>query len=141
MAGYMVLDALRAFKLPTGKEGMGLWRFQITGRFRCMAGWQSLPLILILSSCVGAVLGIVLITMKRQQGKPDALWPHLAIAGWIAILWGNQITNWYLVDAANVYCWPTGGIGSGKSTVAEHFIELGITCIDADLTAREVVTR
>ena len=98
IAGYMVLWSLYwTFKLLTGKEGMGYGDFKLLAALGAWLGWQSLPLILILSSCVGAVLGIVLITMKRQQqGKPMPFGPYLAIAGWIALLWGNQITNWYL---------------------------------------------
>lgn len=98
IAGYMVLWSLYwAFKLLTGKEGMGYGDFKLLAALGAWLGWQSLPLILILSSCVGAVLGITLIVMKQQQqGKPMPFGPYLAIAGWIALLWGNQITNWYL---------------------------------------------
>ncbi len=98
IAGYMVLWSLYwAFKLLTGKEGMGYGDFKLLAALGAWLGWQSLPLILILSSCVGAVLGITLIIMQRQQqGKPMPFGPYLAIAGWIALLWGNQITNWYL---------------------------------------------
>lgn len=98
IAGYMVLWSLYwAFKLLTGKEGMGYGDFKLLAALGAWLGWQSLPLILILSSCVGAVLGITLIVMKQQQqDKPMPFGPYLAIAGWIALLWGNQITNWYL---------------------------------------------
>jgi len=98
IAGYMVLWSLYwAFKLLTGKEGMGYGDFKLLAALGAWLGWQSLPLILILSSCVGAILGITLIIMQRQQqGKPMPFGPYLAIAGWIALLWGNQITNWYL---------------------------------------------
>ena len=98
IAGYMVLWSLYwAFKLLTGKEGMGYGDFKLLAALGAWLGWQSLPLILILSSCVGAVLGITLIVMKQQQqSKPMPFGPYLAIAGWIALLWGNQITNWYL---------------------------------------------
>ena len=98
IAGYMVLWSLYwAFKLLTGKEGMGYGDFKLLAALGAWLGWQSLPLILILSSCVGAILGIALIIMQRQQqGKPMPFGPYLAIAGWIALLWGNQITNWYL---------------------------------------------
>lgn len=97
-AGYMVLWSLYwAFKLLTGKEGMGYGDFKLLAALGAWLGWQSLPLILILSSCVGAILGISLIVIKRhQQGTPMPFGPYLAIAGWIALLWGNQITDWYL---------------------------------------------
>lgn len=98
MAGYMVLWSLYwSFKLLTGKEGMGYGDFKLLAALGAWLGWQSLPLILILSSCVGAVLGILLIVFKRhQQDKPIPFGPYLAIAGWIALLWGHQITDWYL---------------------------------------------
>jgi Type II secretory pathway, prepilin signal peptidase PulO and related peptidases len=98
MAGYMVLWSLYwSFKLLTGKEGMGYGDFKLLAALGAWLGWQSLPLILILSSCVGAVLGILLIVLKQHpQDKPIPFGPYLAIAGWIALLWGHQITDWYL---------------------------------------------
>ena len=98
IAGYMVLWSIYwAFKLLTGKEGMGYGDFKLLAALGAWLGWQSLPLILILSSCVGAILGITLVVMRRhQQSKPMPFGPYLAIAGWIALLWGNDITNWYL---------------------------------------------
>lgn len=98
IAGYMVLWSIYwAFKLLTGKEGMGYGDFKLLAALGAWLGWQSLPLILILSSCVGAVLGITLVVMKRQhQEKPMPFGPYLAIAGWIALLWGEPLTSWYL---------------------------------------------
>lgn len=98
IAGYMVLWTLYwVFKLLTGKEGMGYGDFKLLAALGAWLGWQSLPLILILSSCVGAILGIAfIVTQRQQQGKPMPFGPYLAIAGWIALLWGNQISNWYL---------------------------------------------
>jgi leader peptidase (prepilin peptidase)/N-methyltransferase len=97
-AGYMVLWTLYwAFKLLTGKEGMGYGDFKLLAAFGAWLGWQSLPLILILSSCVGAILGITLIVLKRHQhAKPMPFGPYLAVAGWIALMWGTQLNNWYL---------------------------------------------
>ncbi len=98
IAGYMVLWSIYwAFKLLTGKEGMGYGDFKLLAALGAWLGWQSLPLILILSSCVGAILGITLVVMRRhQQSKPMPFGPYLAIAGWIALLWGEQLTSWYL---------------------------------------------
>ena len=98
IAGYMVLWSIYwAFKLLTGKEGMGYGDFKLLAALGAWLGWQSLPLILIISSCVGAILGITLVVMRRhQQSKPMPFGPYLAIAGWIALLWGEQLTNWYL---------------------------------------------
>ncbi len=76
-AGYLVLWSIYwAFKLLTGKEGMGYGDFKLLAALGAWLGWQSLPLILILSSCVGAVLGITLVVMKRQhQEKPMPFGP------------------------------------------------------------------
>ena len=98
MAGYLVLWSLYwAFKLLTGKEGMGYGDFKLLAALGAWLGWQALPIILLLSSLVGAVIGISLIALRRHhQGKPIPFGPYLAIAGWIALLWGDTITNWYL---------------------------------------------
>ncbi|MFM5555064.1 A24 family peptidase [Aeromonas veronii] len=98
MAGYLVLWSLYwAFKLLTDKEGMGYGDFKLLAALGAWLGWQALPIILLLSSLVGAVIGISLIALqKHHQGKPIPFGPYLAIAGWIALLWGDTITRWYL---------------------------------------------
>lgn len=98
IAGYMSLWTLYwAFKLLTDKEGMGYGDFKLLAAFGAWLGWQSLPLILLLSSLVGAVIGISLIVLKKhRKEKPIPFGPYLAIAGWIAMIWGNEITDWYL---------------------------------------------
>ena len=96
--GYLVLWSLYwSFKLLTGKEGMGYGDFKLLAALGAWLGWQALPLILILSSLVGAIVGITLLLLRRhQQGNPIPFGPYLAMAGWIALLWGNDITTWYL---------------------------------------------
>jgi leader peptidase (prepilin peptidase) / N-methyltransferase len=95
--GYLVLWSLYwSFKLLTGKEGMGYGDFKLLAALGAWLGWQSLPLILILSSLVGAIVGITLLLRRHQQGNPIPFGPYLAMAGWIALLWGHDITNWYL---------------------------------------------
>ncbi len=97
-AGYLVLWSLYwSFKLLTGKEGMGYGDFKLLAALGAWLGWQALPLILILASCVGAVVGIGLLVLRRHQhGNPIPFGPYLATAGWIALLWGEQINHWYL---------------------------------------------
>jgi len=98
IAGYLILWILYwLFKLLTGKEGMGYGDFKLLAALGAWLGWQSLPLILLLSSLVGTVIGISLIVLrKHQHEKPIPFGPYLAIAGWISLIWGNSIADWYL---------------------------------------------
>ncbi|MGU5847104.1 prepilin peptidase [Aeromonas hydrophila] len=98
MAGYLVLWSLYwAFKLLSGKEGMGYGDFKLLAALGAWLGWQALPIVLLLSSLVGASIGIGLILLRNHhQNKPIPFGPYLAIAGWIALLWGDTITRWYL---------------------------------------------
>lgn len=97
-AGYLSLWSIyHLFRLLTGKEGMGYGDFKLFALFGAWLGWQSLPLIILLSSAVGAVIGISLIMFRgRDRSIPIPFGPYLAIAGWIALLWGEQLTAWYL---------------------------------------------
>lgn len=97
-AGYMSLwSVFWVFKLLTGKEGMGYGDFKLLAVFGAWFGWQLLPLIILLSSVVGAVVGVLLIINKRiNSGNPIPFGPYIALAGWIAMIWGEQIVNWYL---------------------------------------------
>ena len=98
VAGYMVLWLVyQTFKLLTGKEGMGYGDFKLLALFGAWFGWEQLPLIIILSSATGAIIGITMMLFKKhQRDVPIPFGPYLAIAGWICMLWGTQITNWYL---------------------------------------------
>lgn len=98
VAGYLSLwTVFWLFKLLTGKEGMGYGDFKLLAMLGAWGGWQILPLTILLSSVVGAVLGIILLRMRRHEvGTPMPFGPYLAIAGWIALLWGGQITDSYL---------------------------------------------
>jgi leader peptidase (prepilin peptidase)/N-methyltransferase len=97
IAGYGVLwSVFWLFKLATGKEGMGYGDFKLLGALGAWLGWQALPMIILLSSLVGAVLGIIVMYLeKRGRDIPMPFGPYLAIAGWIAMVWGDQIMNWY----------------------------------------------
>ncbi|MFP3874713.1 MAG: prepilin peptidase [Thiohalophilus sp.] len=98
MAGYLVLwSVYQLFKLLTGKEGMGYGDFKLLAMLGAWLGWQMLPAVILLSSVVGAVVGITLILFNRHQaGKPIPFGPYLAAAGWIALLWGPQLNQAYL---------------------------------------------
>lgn len=97
VAGYLVLWSVYwLFKLVTGKEGMGYGDFKLLAALGAWMGWQALPLIIILSSLVGALLGVGLILLKgRDQQQPMPFGPFLAIAGWVALIWGPAIIELY----------------------------------------------
>ena len=96
--GYLSLWSVYwGFKLLTGKEGMGYGDFKLMAIFGALLGWQQLPLIILLSSVVGAVIGsIMLAVQKKQQSSAIPFGPYIAAAGWIAMLWGTQISDAYL---------------------------------------------
>ncbi|BAN46693.1 A24 family peptidase [Metapseudomonas resinovorans] len=98
VAGYMSLWSVYwLFKLVTGKEGMGHGDFKLLAMLGAWGGWQVLPLTILLSSLVGAVLGVIMLRLRNQDSTtPIPFGPYLAIAGWIALLWGDQITATYL---------------------------------------------
>ena len=98
IAGYLSLwTVYQLFKLVTGKEGMGYGDFKLLALLGAWMGWQALPMIVLLSSAVGAVLGGAMILIQgRDRAQPIPFGPYLAIAGWIALLWGDQITHAYL---------------------------------------------
>lgn len=98
VAGYMSLwTVFWVFKLITGKEGMGYGDFKLLALLGAWGGWQILPLTLLLSSLLGALIGLIMLRLQRKQAStPIPFGPYLAIAGWIALLWGGQITTSYL---------------------------------------------
>jgi len=93
-AGYLVLWSVYwLFKLVTGKEGMGYGDFKLLAALGAWLGWQMLPTIILLSSVVGAIVGISLIVFaKRGRDKPIPFGPYLAAAGLIALLYGSAIS-------------------------------------------------
>ena len=97
-AGYLSLWSIyHLFKLVTGKEGMGYGDFKLLAAIGAWTGWQALPVVVLFSSLVGAVLGIGLILFRgREQGQPMPFGPFLATAGWLTLLWGNEIIALYL---------------------------------------------
>ena len=97
-AGYGSLWLVyQAFRLATGKEGMGFGDFKLFAALGAWLGWQQLPLIILLSSFLGAVVGIVFIAFfGRDRRLPIPFGPFLCVAGWIALMWGDHITRAYL---------------------------------------------
>ncbi|MEN0037019.1 MAG: A24 family peptidase [Cellvibrio sp.] len=98
IAGYLSLwSVYKLFKLITGKEGMGYGDFKLLAALGAWMGWQMLPQIILLSSLVGAVIGISMIVIRgRDKNIPIPFGPYLAIAGWIAFVWGDVINQSYL---------------------------------------------
>jgi leader peptidase (prepilin peptidase)/N-methyltransferase len=98
IAGYLSLWAVYwAFKLITGKEGMGYGDFKLLAALGAWLGWQVLPLTVLLSSLVGAVVGIALMVIARHgRNVPIPFGPYLAAAGAIALFWGKPLTHAYL---------------------------------------------
>lgn len=97
VAGYLALwSVYHLFRLITGKEGMGYGDFKLLAALGAWMGWKILPLIILLSSLVGAVIGIALIVITRHDKNiPIPFGPYLAIAGWVGLIWGeNMIRVW-----------------------------------------------
>lgn len=96
--GYLSLWSLYwVFRLLTGKEGMGYGDFKLLAMLGAWGGWQILPLTLLLSSLLGAVLGMLWLRLKgADRHSPIPFGPFLAVAGWIALLWGEAISSGYL---------------------------------------------
>ena len=96
--GYLSLwSVYHLFKLMTGKEGMGFGDFKLLALLGAWLGWQALPLIILLSSLVGTVISVVVILLTQRDHRiPIPFGPYLAVAGWIALLYGAQINSMYL---------------------------------------------
>ncbi len=98
VAGYSSLWLVyHAFRLVTGKEGMGYGDFKLFAALGAWLGWKLLPLVILLSAATGAVLGILLILLKgRDRAAPMPFGPYLAAAGWFAMMYGDALVNGYL---------------------------------------------
>jgi leader peptidase (prepilin peptidase) / N-methyltransferase len=97
-AGYLSLWSVYwAFRLLTGKEGMGFGDFKLLAAIGAWCGWQMLPLVILMSSVIGAAVGIVLIVLSRLgRNVPIPFGPYLAAAGVVALFWGPQLTRHYV---------------------------------------------
>ncbi|OQY54182.1 MAG: prepilin peptidase [Candidatus Parabeggiatoa sp. nov. 2] len=98
IVGYLSLWTIYwLFKLITGKEGMGYGDFKLLALLGAWMGWQILPVIILMSSFVGAVVGITLIISRgHDRNVPIPFGPYLAAAGWLSLLWGDTLTHIYL---------------------------------------------
>jgi leader peptidase (prepilin peptidase)/N-methyltransferase len=97
-AGYLSLWLVfHAFRLVTGKEGMGYGDFKLFAALGAWLGWKLLPLVILLSAATGALLGILLIALRgRDRAAPMPFGPYLAAAGWLAMLYGDTLVDGYL---------------------------------------------
>ena len=95
--GYLILWSIYwLFRMVTGKEGMGYGDFKLLAALGALLGWQVLPMVILLSSLVGAVVGIgIILATRRSKEIPIPFGPYLAAAGWIAMLWGDALNGWY----------------------------------------------
>lgn len=98
IVGYLSLWLVyHGFRLVTGKEGMGYGDFKLLAALGAWMGWQALPMIVLLSSLVGALVGISLILLKKQtRENPIPFGPFLTAAGWLALIWGDTLVSGYL---------------------------------------------
>ena len=98
MAGYMSLwTVFILFKLVTGKEGMGHGDFKLLAMLGAWLGWQPLFVVILTSSVVGATVGISMILLKKtERGTQIPFGPYLAAAGWMTLLWGDELMHFYL---------------------------------------------
>jgi len=100
IVGYLSLWSVYwGFKLLTGKEGMGYGDFKLLAAFGAWFGWQSILAIVLLSSFAGAIIGISQIALKKHvKGNPIPFGPYLAIAGWLYLICGDQLVDFYLIN-------------------------------------------
>ena len=98
IAGYGLLwGVFHLFRLATGKEGMGYGDFKLLGAIGAWFGWQVIPVVILIASAVGALVGIALILVRKMGREvPIAFGPFLAAAGWIAMLWGERLMEFWL---------------------------------------------
>jgi leader peptidase (prepilin peptidase)/N-methyltransferase len=100
--GYLILWSIyHIFRLLTGKEGMGYGDFKLLAALGAWMGWQFLPLMVLMSSVVGAAFGLILMgTGHLQRDKPMPFGPFIAAAGWITLIWGERIMQYYTQSSA-----------------------------------------
>jgi leader peptidase (prepilin peptidase)/N-methyltransferase len=97
-SGYVSLWLVfHTFRLITGKEGMGYGDFKLFAALGAWLGWKLLPLVILLSAAAGALLGILMIVLRgRDRSAPMPFGPYLAAAGWLALMYGDELVSGYL---------------------------------------------
>jgi leader peptidase (prepilin peptidase)/N-methyltransferase len=97
VVGYLFLWSVYwLFKLVTHKEGMGYGDFKLLAMLGAWLGWQALPMIILLSSVVGVIVGLSMIGFKRlSREQPMPFGPYLAMAGWLSLMWGDKLSSLY----------------------------------------------
>ncbi len=102
IAGYLALwSVFQVFRIITGKEGMGYGDFKLLAALGAWLGWQALPTVILLSSVVGAVVGVGLIVFRRHdKQEPIPFGPYLAAAGWVTLMFGDALSQAYLRSLA-----------------------------------------
>lgn len=102
IAGYLIFAATQwLFHLATGKIGMGQGDYKFLAGLGALLGWQQLPIVILLSSVIGLIFGLIQMAIKNQfKSVPLPFGPYLAIAGWISLMWGPDILNLYLLKFA-----------------------------------------
>jgi leader peptidase (prepilin peptidase)/N-methyltransferase len=98
VAGYVSLwSVYHLFRLATGKEGMGYGDFKLFAALGAWLGWKMLIPVILIAAVVGAIVGIALLSSRGQnRATPIAFGPFLAAAGWLILMFGNQIVSGYL---------------------------------------------
>ncbi len=98
VAGYLSLWLVyHGFRLLTGKEGMGFGDFKLLAALGAWFGWTLLPLIILLSSLIGALIGVAMIVLAgHERARPIPFGPYLALAGMVALFWGKGLLTLYL---------------------------------------------
>ena len=98
IAGYLSLWGVYwLFRLITGKEGMGYGDFKLLAALGAWLGWELLPLVIVLSSALGAIVGLLMVSIGgKDRNLQIPFGPFLATAGWIALIWGDNMITWYL---------------------------------------------
>lgn len=98
IAGYLIFAVTQGvFRLATGKVGMGQGDYKFLAGLGALLGWQQLPIIILIASVIGIIFGVTQMALRQQfKSVPIPFGPYLAVAGWISLIWGQDILNIYI---------------------------------------------